>query len=115
MAAKGQIKYSSRDTDLAWAIITAVCARYRVEPMVMCSHDRRLHVAFARQIAMYLIRGMTNMSSPAIGELFEHDHSTVLKTQKVIAARVVAWPALGREFERLVAEIQAELAAKAVT
>lgn len=67
MAAKGQIKYTSRDTDLAWAIITAVCARYRVEPMVMCSHDRRLHVAFARQIAMYLIRGMTNMSSPAIG------------------------------------------------
>lgn len=111
MAAKGQLKYTSADFDLAWAIVVAVGQRYHVPVMVLCSHDRRQHVAFARQVAFYLIREMTALSSPATGEMFEHDHATVLHSRKVIAALVAQRRGFAAEMDglrRRLADIQAQ-------
>ena len=43
------------------------------------SKTRTKEVAYARQIAMYLVRELTNISLPKIGETFgNRDHTTVM-------------------------------------
>ena len=59
-------------------IISQVCKFYNVDEVVMRSIQKNKGVAEARQVAMYLIRKLTNLSLPDIGKEFNRDHSTVL-------------------------------------
>jgi chromosomal replication initiator protein len=52
------------------------------------SKKRTQHVAFCRQVAMYLCRKMTDSSFPTIGEHFDRDHSTVIHAFNLIQRRV---------------------------
>ena len=52
------------------------------------SKKRTQHVAFCRQVAMYLCRKMTDSSFPTIGEHFGRDHSTVIHAFNLIQRRV---------------------------
>jgi chromosomal replication initiator protein len=52
----------------------------------LLAHDRRPKVAFARQVAMYLARELTDASLPAIGKEFGgRNHSTVMHAYRRIA------------------------------
>ena len=42
------------------------------------------NTAEARQVAMYLIRTMTNLSLPEIGREFDRDHTTVMHGLKKV-------------------------------
>ncbi len=56
-----------------------VCDYFSISNTELCSKDRTKDVAFARQVAMYLARELTNVSLPKIGENFgNRDHSTVM-------------------------------------
>ena len=59
-------------------IISQVCKFYNVDEMILRGSQRTKNVAEARQIAMYLIRKLTNLSLPDIGQQFAKDHTTVL-------------------------------------
>jgi len=59
-------------------IISQVCKFYSIDEVVLRSTQRNRGTAEARQIAMYLIRKLTNLSLPDIGKEFARDHSTVL-------------------------------------
>ncbi len=59
-------------------IISQVCKFYSVDETVLRSTQKNKGVAEARQVAMYLIRKLTNLSLPDIGKEFARDHSTVL-------------------------------------
>ena len=59
-------------------IISQVCKFYNVDDAVIRSTQKNKGVAEARQVAMYLIRKLTNLSLPDIGKEFNRDHSTVL-------------------------------------
>ena len=59
-------------------IINQVCKFYSVEESVLRGTQKNKGVAEARQMAMYLIRKLTNLSLPDIGKEFARDHSTVL-------------------------------------
>src|SRR5437763_64065 len=52
------------------------------------SEKRTQHVAFCRQVAMYLCRKITSNSFPSIGEHFGRDHSTVIHAFNLIERRV---------------------------
>jgi chromosomal replication initiator protein len=52
------------------------------------SKKRTQHLAFCRQVAMYLCRKITDRSFPAIGAGFGRDHSTVIHAYNLIAQRV---------------------------
>jgi chromosomal replication initiator protein len=52
------------------------------------SKKRTQHIAFCRQVAMYLCRGLTDCSFPTIGDHFRRDHSTVIHAYNLIARRV---------------------------
>ena len=59
-------------------IISQVCKFYNVDEVILRGSQRTKNVAEARQIAMYLIRKLTNLSLPDIGQEFAKDHTTVL-------------------------------------
>ncbi len=59
-------------------IISQVCKFYNVDEIILRGSQRTKNVAEARQIAMYLIRKLTNLSTPDIGREFAKDHTTVL-------------------------------------
>ena len=59
-------------------IISQVCKFYSVDETVMRGTQKSKGIAEARQVAMYLIRQLTNLSLPDIGQEFGKDHSTVL-------------------------------------
>ena len=50
----------------------------RPPEIILRGSQRTKNVAEARQIAMYLIRKLTNLSLPDIGQEFAKDHTTVL-------------------------------------
>ena len=60
-------------------ILDYICRFYGLEESVIRGHQRIRDAVQARQIAMYLIRSMTNLSLDEIGKVFDNrDHSTVL-------------------------------------
>ncbi len=59
-------------------IISQVCKFYSTDEAKIRSPLKNKGVAEARQVAMYLVRKLTNLSLPDIGQEFSRDHSTVL-------------------------------------
>ena len=59
-------------------IISQVCKFYNLDESVLRGTQKNKGTAEARQVAMYLIRKLTNFSLPDIGKEFNKDHSTVL-------------------------------------
>ncbi len=59
-------------------IINQVCKFYNLDESVLRGTQKNKGTAEARQVSMYLIRKLTNLSLPDIGKEFNKDHSTVL-------------------------------------
>ena len=59
-------------------IISQVCKFYSVDDSTLRGSQKTKGIAEARQVAMYLVRKLTNLSLPDIGREFAKDHSTVL-------------------------------------
>lgn len=56
-----------------------VCGYFNITEKEMDSSRKTKKIVYPRQIAMYLVREMTDLSLPRIGEIFgNRDHSTVL-------------------------------------
>src|SRR5215472_2978799 len=70
------------------AIQRAVADSFHIQLADLKSKKRTQHVAFGRQVAMYLCRKLTNNSFPSIGEHFGRDHSTVIHAFNLIERRV---------------------------
>jgi chromosomal replication initiator protein len=65
-------------------------ALFSLDPSVLCSPSRRRDVVYARQVAMYLSRELTNKSLPAIGIAFDgRDHTTVLHAHRKITKQLL--------------------------
>ena len=65
-------------------IISQVCKFYNVDETALRGTQKNKNIAEPRQIAMYLIRKLTNLSLPDIGKEFNRDHTTVLHGTKKI-------------------------------
>jgi chromosomal replication initiator protein len=70
------------------------------------SKKRTQHIAFCRQVAMYLCRKMTHSSFPAIGEAFGRDHSTVIHAYNLIARRITNDSAFRFSIEKIGRELE---------
>ena len=78
-AVKDIFKEKSDILPTADVIIEEVCKFYNLEPSILRGQGRSKDISLARQIAMYQIRRMTNLSLKEIGSEFNgRDHSTVL-------------------------------------
>ena len=78
-AVKDIFKEKSDILPTADVIIEEVCKFYNLEPSLLRGQGRSKDISLARQIAMFQIRRMTNLSLKEIGAEFGgRDHSTVL-------------------------------------
>ncbi|HZP46286.1 MAG TPA: helix-turn-helix domain-containing protein [Candidatus Binataceae bacterium] len=92
-------------------IISAVARAYRIDVAQLKSQSRAQHVAFARQVAMYLVRHITSVSFPRVASYFARDHSTVIHAHRLVAVRKADNAAFALAIDRLEAEIREVAAA----
>jgi len=72
-------------------IQAATCARLGISPEALNSPDRSARVAWARQVAMYLARELTDATLPAIGRAFGgRNHTTVLHACRRTTERIAS-------------------------
>ena len=72
----------------AGLIIRQVCKFYGIDESVIRGTLKNKGTAEARQVAIYLIRQLTNLSLPDIGKEFNRDHSTILHAIRKIEIAV---------------------------
>ena len=70
------------------------------------SKKRTQHIAFCRQVAMYLCRKLTDSSFPTIGERFGRDHSTVIHAHNLISRRVSSDAGFRHSIEKIERELK---------
>jgi chromosomal replication initiator protein len=69
----------------------ATCERLGVSPEALRSPDRTARVAWARQVAMYLARELTDATLPAIGRAFGgRNHTTVMHACRRASERIAS-------------------------
>jgi len=91
------------------AILEYISKYYSLEESVIRGQQRIRDAVSARQIAMYLIRSMTNLSLDDIGKQFDNrDHSTVLYSIKQVEKQMKKDPA----FAETVKEIKTNINSK---
>lgn len=88
------------------AILEVVGQHFRLSVADLKSHRRARTVAFPRQLAMYLVRTVSEISFPGIGDLFGgRDHSTVMHAVRTIETKRAQDP----QTDALVSTIETEL------
>ena len=65
-------------------IIGQVCKFYSIDEATLRGTQRNKAVVEARQVAMYLIQKMTNLSTTDIGNEFNKDHTTIMHSVKKV-------------------------------
>jgi hypothetical protein len=88
-------------SDIEWA----VCTKYRVTPAQLGGDCRARFHSNPRQILLYLLRTLTEMSLPRIGSRYNRDHTTVIAAVKAVRARMEASPAYAADIAELIAAI----------
>jgi chromosomal replication initiator protein len=86
-------------------LIYEIACALRIDADKLKSRRRTQHVAFQRQIAMYLLRRVSGASFPTIGEQFLRDHSTVIYAVALIERRMERDAAFRQFVEQLEAQI----------
>ena len=103
------LKRSSEYIPTPEAILEYICKYYSLEESVIRGQQRVREAVQARQIAMYLIRSMTNSSVVDIGKVFDNrDHSTVLYSIQQVEKKMKKDPA----FAETVKEIKTNINSK---
>ena len=87
-------------------IFAAVEKKYGVSKADLTGKSRVKEVAQARHVTIHLIRTVTEMSLPAIGKLFNRDHSTVISSLDAIDKKIASSPAFEAEINNLIKEIK---------
>lgn len=83
-------------------VLKAVCAEYKVSPSEIKGPRRHRNITVPRQIAMYLVRELTDESLPQIGTFFGgRDHSTVINSLKRVEALRDANPEIRSQIDRV--------------
>ena len=65
-----------------------VCHALRVDRETIKGKSRVQHIAFCRQVAMFICRQLSAASFPSFGALFDRDHTTVIAACQVIEQRM---------------------------
>jgi len=85
-----------------------VAEHFHLDVSELVSARRTKDLAWARQIAMYLCRDLTDWSLPKIGAEFGgRDHTTVLHAYEKVRLALAADPSLGIQLQHLTAQIRA--------
>ena len=98
-----------REREITTELIMDVVADFfDLDVSVLCSDSRTRQLVNARQVSMYLVRELTDMSFPQIGKAFGgRDHSTVMHANTKIANQMKEKHAIYEQVQELTARIRA--------
>ena len=68
-------------------IISEVCRFYQLGEDELLSSSKRADIAAARQIAIYLVKTLIDISNTKIGKIFNRDHSTITHSMSQVQAK----------------------------
>jgi chromosomal replication initiator protein len=99
---------SPKQANMSMDIIQRVAAEeFNLSPNDLKGKKKTATIVFPRQLAMYIIREMTEFSTTEIGQAFGgRDHTTVMHACQRIEERLRADPALDTKIESLKRKIK---------
>ncbi len=105
-------RIASAKQDLA-PVLAAVAQVMRVEPALILSPARTQHIAWARQVLMYVCREVKQWPWELIGAALGRNHSTVIYGCRLVQQRIEASPAFAHAIDqiRAISAAQQEIAA----
>ena len=86
-------------------VFTAVYKKYGVKKEDLIGTKRNKEIAFARHVAIYLIRTVTEMSFPNIGKIFSRDHATIISSYDKIYKKTSIDPVFNIEVLEMSKEV----------
>ena len=86
-------------------IISETAKYYMFTPEDIKSQRKTRGIALARQISMFLIRKLTNLSLKDIGSVFERDHTTVLHSLQKVETNIEESP----DFAKIIKDITSNI------
>ncbi len=106
-ALSGRIGIQSSRAITPELIIEIVARQHDISPEDIIGKNRSQQIAFPRQIAMYICRRMTSLSTTSIGRAFgDRDHTTVMHGCDKIAASMDSDFAFRKRIEELMGLIE---------
>jgi chromosomal replication initiator protein len=82
-------------------IFSAVYNKYGVSKEEIKGKKRVKNIMWARQVAIYLIREITELSYPNIGEIVDKDHTTVMHSYEQVNKKITSSPMVEIEIGEL--------------
>lgn len=108
-AIKDMLKKSNEYIPTPDAIIDYICKFYNLEDQTIRGQLRQREAVNGRQIAMYLIRRMTNLSLVDIGREFGgRDHTTVLHSIEKVEQRMKKEPSFAETVKEITTNINSK-------
>ena len=108
-AVRDMLKKGQRVCPSASLVISEISKYYNLEERVLRGQQRFKEAATARQVAMYLIRRLTNLSLSEIGKEFDgRDHTTVMHSIEKVEKQMNKSPAFAETVKAITANINAK-------
>ncbi len=85
-------------------IVSLVSKRYGVAQDDIYGRKRQQQICHARNVCMYIIKNQLDLSYPAIGKMFNRDHTTILSSCEAIKANLDK-NLLGNEINEIIKEL----------
>ena len=87
-------------------VVAVVAERFGVKPDALCGQRRTRNVAMPRQVGMYLMRQVTDLSLVEIGRVFGgRDHTTVMYSCDKVASMIAADTQLADKINGLISTL----------
>ena len=94
------------DSVIVEKVITAVSKKYGISEEDIRGKKHNQEIVKARNIAIYIIRSITQLSLPKIGQEFSRNHTTVMNSLSVIEKELKNNPLLELSIDDLIKEIK---------
>lgn len=103
---RGVVQHESKVVGIE-NILEAVCEQYKLDSSAIHTKSRKREVVVARQVAMYLAKKHTDLSTSKIGKFIgDKDHATVLHACKTIKGQIEVDKELKNEVDRIEAQLK---------
>ena len=87
------------------AIVSEVARYFGMTAGVLTGPSRSRSVVMARNIAMYLIRQITGLSTVELGKIFERDHSTAMHSLDQVTEKLETDPSVSQTIKDITLNI----------
>jgi chromosomal replication initiation ATPase DnaA len=88
-------------------IILAVAKEFKIKTSTLLSRQRTEDISFPRQVAMILIREISDLSFEKIGKIFKRNHATIMHAHTLVKNRCDTEPEMRERIESIRKKLKA--------